>query len=166
MRDASPAEFDALVVSFLPVLRRKAARLARGRTDVDDLIQDALVRAYRCRATLRTVDGAGPWLSRILLNTFLDRLRRRRVRRCEVELTAEPAAPVRDEAPWAHLSVDDVRAALAELPEDMRDAYAQYTFEGRGYAAIAAATGLPTGTVATRILRARRALRARLAAAA
>lgn len=166
MRDASPAEFDALVVSFLPVLRRRAARLARGRTDVDDLIQDALVRAYRCRATLRTVDVAGPWLSRILLNTFLDRLRRRRVRRCEVALTEEPAAPPRELAPWAHLSADDVRAALAELPRDMREVYEQFTFEGRGYAEIAATAGIPTGTVATRILRARRALRRRLAAAA
>ena len=101
---------------------------------------------------------------RILTNTFIDRLRRRRVRPQEVALSVEPPAPVHDEGdPWAGVSVDDVRAAVDDLSDDCRDAFRMYTFEGRAYAAIARAQGVATGTVGTRIMRARAQLRARFA---
>lgn len=161
---ATDLDFDAIVARHLPELRKKAARLTRGRTDADDLVQDALVSAFRWRAGLRSPELARYWLLRILTNTFIDRLRRRRVRPQEVALSVEPPAPVHDDAdPWAGVTIDDVRAAVDDLSEDVRDAFRMYTFEGHAYAAIARTQGVATGTVGTRIMRARAQLRARFA---
>lgn len=157
-------DFDAIIARHLPELRKKAARLARGRTDADDLVQDALLSAYRWRAGLRSPELARYWLLRILTNTFIDRLRRRRVRPQEVALSVEPSAPeVESAAPWGHVTIDDVRAAVDVLPADVRDAFRMYTFEGSPYAAIADALGVAVGTVGTRIMRARARLRAHFA---
>lgn len=170
MLDATAAtaiDFDALVARHLPELRKRAVRLTRGRTDADDLVQDALLSAFRWRAGLRSPDVARYWLFRILTNTFIDRLRRRRVRPQEVSLAVEPTAPdLDDSAPWGEVSVDEVRAAVDELPADVRDAFRMYTFEGCRYATIARAQGVATGTVGTRIMRARARLRERFAVSA
>ena len=161
---ATALDFDAIVARHLPEMRKKAARLTRGRGDADDLVQDALLSAFRWRAGLRSPELARYWLLRILTNTFIDRLRRRRVRPQEVAFSVEPPAPAHDDVDrWAAISVDDVRAAVDDLPDDVRDAFRMYTFEGRAYAAIARAQGVATGTVGTRIMRARARLRARFA---
>ena len=161
---ATDLDFNALVAHHLPELRKTAARLTRGRTDADDLVQDALLSAFRWRAGLRSPEVARYWLLRILTNTFIDRLRRRRVRPQEVALAVEPPAPDLDaEDPWAAVTLDDVRAAVDDLPDDVRDAFRMYTFEGCAYATIARSQGVATGTVGTRIMRARARLRARFA---
>ena len=78
----------------------------------------------------------------------------------------EPAAVTADEDPaWAHLSTDDVRAAIASLPDDVRDTYRLFALDGRDYVAIAALQNIPKATVGTRIMRARRKLRELLQAA-
>ncbi|MBL8621820.1 MAG: sigma-70 family RNA polymerase sigma factor [Myxococcales bacterium] len=171
LREGAPAAvdpaFDALVAEHLPALRVRAAQLCRAAVDPDDLIQDALVRAFRARGQLKDADHARGWFLAIVTNTFLDTLRRRRVRPGEVELAIDPPAPTAEhDAPWAALDVEDVRAAVAELPEDVRDTYRMFALEGRDYVAIAQALGVPKGTVGSRILRARKRLRELLAARA
>jgi RNA polymerase sigma-70 factor (ECF subfamily) len=157
--------FDALVAEHLPALRTRAAQLCRAAVDPDDLLQDALVRAFRARAQLKDAAHARGWFLAIVTNTFLDTLRRRRVRPGEVELAIDPPAPTADvDAPWAQLGVEDVRAAVAELPEDVRDTYRMFALEGRDYVAISLALGVSKGTVGSRILRARKRLRELLAA--
>ena len=85
----------------------------------------------------------------------------------EVSLAVEPTAPdLDDAAPWGEVSLDEVRAAVDELPDDVREAFRMYTFEGRRYAAIARSQGVATGTVGTRIMRARARLRERFAVSA
>ncbi len=164
--DASAESKDLVtaISEHLPRLRRRAVRMCRSEADADDIVQDALIRALRGRHQLRSVDRAGGWLLTIVSTTVIDRARRRRVRPLEVELAVEPAAHVTDddEQPWAHLSIDDVRAAVAALPDDVRDTYRLFALEGRDYAAIAAALGVPKATVGTRIHRARRQLKAAL----
>lgn len=154
--------FDRMVEEHLPALRARAAQLCRTHGDPDDVVQDALVRAFRARAQMREQDRARGWLLTIVTNTFLDAMRRRKTRPGEVELPAEaPAAPVPDDdpAPWAQLGVDDVRAAVADLPDDVRETYRMFALDGRDYVAIAEAQGIPKATVGTRILRARKKLR-------
>jgi RNA polymerase sigma-70 factor (ECF subfamily) len=167
-RDLAPAAdraFDALIAEHLPALRARAAQLCRATVDPDDVIQDALVRAFRARGQLKDAGHARGWLLAIVTNTFLDALRRRRVRPGEVELAIDPPAPTAEvDAPWARLDVDDVRAAVAELPDDVRETYRRFALEGQDYVAIAAALGVPKGTIGSRIVRARKQLRAILAA--
>ena len=159
--------FETLVAEHLPRMRRRAARMCRRAADADDLVQDALLRAFRSRDGLRSPERAGGWLLTIVSSTFIDRVRRRRARPAEVELAVEPAAPeveLEVEQPWAHVSIDDVRAAVAALPDDVRDTYRMFALEGHDYTSIAATQGIPRATVGTRIHRARRHLRALLVA--
>jgi RNA polymerase sigma-70 factor, ECF subfamily len=165
--DRERRAFDRMVAAHLPALRTRAAQMCRGAGDPDDIVQDALVRAFRARDQMREVERARGWLLSIVTNTFLDSVRRRKVR-SEVALEVEPAAPPApdEEAPWAHLGIEDVRAAVAQLPDDVRDTYRMFALEGRDYVAIAAALGVPKATVGTRILRARKRLRELLLATA
>jgi RNA polymerase sigma-70 factor (ECF subfamily) len=161
--------FDQMVATHLPALRARAAQLCRGRADPDDVVQDALMRAFRSRDQMRETARARGWLLVIVTNTFLDSVRRRKARPGEVAMQVEPAAPARDDddpSPWADLDVEDVRAAVADLPDDVRDTYRMFALEGRDYVAIAAAQGIPKATVGTRILRARKRLRDLLVARA
>ena len=163
--ESSSLDFASVVSQHLTSLRRRAIWLCRNRTDAEDVVQDTLLRALRSRHQLRSADRVSGWLMTTMSNTFIDRIRRRRARPVEVELAFESAAPeVDDEPPWRHLSVEDVRAAMAGLPDDVRDTYRMFALEGRDYVSIAAAQGIPKGTVGTRIQRARRQLRAALAA--
>jgi len=162
MAELDRQRFDRVVATHLSALRTRAAQLCRGRGEPDDIVQDALMRAFRARHQLRDADRARGWLLTIVTNTFLDAVRRKKARPGEVTLDIEPAAPVRDDdepAPWVDLDVDDVRAAVANLPDDVRDTYRMFALERRDYLAITAALGIPKATVGTRILRARKKLR-------
>lgn len=166
---AAPADrraFDREVAEHLPAMRARAVQLCRGRRDHEDLVQDALVRAFRAQASQREPERVRGWLLTILTNTFLDALRREKVRPGTVELDEERAAPqIQEEpAPWASISMEDVREAVSELPDDVRDTYRMFALEERDYSAIAAALDIPKATVGTRILRARKRLRELLVA--
>ena len=152
------------MAEHLPALRARAVQMCRGVGDPDDVVQDALVRAFRARDQMKEPGRARGWLLTIVTNTFLDAVRRRRVRPGEVELAIDPPAPVASaEAPWERLDLDDVRAAVAALPDDVRDTYRMFALDGHDYAAIAHALGVPKATVGTRIMRARKRLRELLA---
>lgn len=139
--------------------------MCRNRRDADDIVQDALLRAFQRRSSLRSPERAGGWLSTIVSHTFIDQLRRRRVRPLELSLRAEPLADDDVEPPaWERLSIDDVTAAVAQLPDDVRDTFRLFALEGQDYATIAARQGIPKGTVGARIHRARARLRALLLA--
>jgi RNA polymerase sigma-70 factor (ECF subfamily) len=75
-----------------------------------------------------------------------------------------PAPELATAPDWAVLTADHVRRAAARLPSELRDAYCMFAFEDHTYAEVAAALGIPTTTVGTRILRARARLKEMLAA--
>lgn len=161
VRDASERRwFDDVAATHLPALRARAAQMCRGHGDPDDLVQDALMRAFVARDQMKDPLRARGWLLTIVTNTFLDSLRRRRARPGEVALEMELPAPVAEaDEIWAELSLDDIRAAVAELPDDVRETYRRFALEGQDYAVISAELGVPKATVGTRILRARKRLR-------
>lgn len=169
---ADHREFGALIAEHLPRLRARAMQLSRGRFDADDLVQDTLLRAFRGRAQLRDRDRMQSWLLSIITNVFIDTVRRRRVRPPQISLDlapqAAPAAGSDDDAenapPWRSLSPDALRTAIDQLPDGMRHTFRLFAVEGRDYVAIAASQGIPMGTVASRLQRARKTLRALLAA--
>lgn len=163
-------DLGTAIAQHLPRMRSRASQLCRGRHDADDLVQDAIVRALRCQDQLADRDRLRPWLLSIVTNLFLDRLRRQRVRPRPVSLDALPVEPPpadeRDadaDAAWRDLDVAEVRAAIDRLPLDVRDTYRMFAIDGADYTAIAAAQGIPKGTVGSRIVRARKKLRELLA---
>lgn len=158
---AARRELERAIAEHLPALRARAAQLCRGHGDADDIVQEALLRAFRARRQMREIAKLRAWLLTILTNTFLDSLRRRKARPGEVELQFDLPAPSvdDDDSPWARIDLDAIRAAVAELPDDVRQTYEMFAFEGRDYTGISSALGVPKATVGTRILRARKRLR-------
>ncbi|HEX8112218.1 MAG TPA: RNA polymerase sigma factor [Kofleriaceae bacterium] len=156
-----------LLADHLPVLRAVASRLCRGNAaETEDLVQDVLEKALRSIHALDLSQNPRGWMVTILHNLHIDRYRRRARQGehvpCDESLLSAPEAlPAPD---WAALTADDVRRAAAQLPAELRDAYVLFALDGHTYAEVAAALGIPTATVGTRVLRARARLKEMLVA--
>ena len=152
-------QLDDLVRTHGEYLRRMATRLCRRNFDPDDLVQDVLERTMLHFERLPDGVDHRAWMTRVMRNMFIDRVRRRAsapVASLEVEPVAPPDEPA---AWWEGLDAEDVRTRLAEVPEDQRRAFDLFALEGCSYQTIAERLGVPKATVGTRILRARRKLK-------
>ena len=104
-----------------------------------------------------------PWLMRIVVNAALDARRRGKVRQAEpIVETLESRGLGPDRMAEASLLRSKIDAGLAQLPERQRVALVLFDAEGWGHADIAAALGVPEGTVRSYVFHARRAMRASL----
>jgi RNA polymerase sigma-70 factor (ECF subfamily) len=142
-----------------------AYRLTGNRPDADDLAQEVLLRVRRGLETYRPGSFEG-WLWRITRNAFLDEVRRKQRRPTvalpEGDRTDLGASPPPDQVLAESRLGEDVQAALLGLPYEFREAVVMCDVVGLSYEEIAAATGVPVGTVRSRIHRGRRLLRERL----
>lgn len=139
-----------------------AYRLTGNVDDASDLMQEVLLRVRRGLAGYTPGSFEG-WLWRITRNAFLDEMRRRKRRRT-VELPDDDrivtgAAPEPDEVLAESRLPEDLQAALLDLPFDFREAVVMCDVVGLSYEEISHATGVPVGTVRSRIHRGRRMLR-------
>lgn len=148
--------FDTL--EHLPTLRRYARSLARDPVAADDLVQDALVRAYEKRHTFRGEQLRG-WLLSIVHSTFLNGVRRARAELKRADRLAEIAARAAEPAQEHSTRLAQIQAAFLDLPDDQRSALHLVTVEGLSYAEAAAVMQTPLGTLMSRLGRARAALR-------
>jgi len=153
----SSAPFD--VLGQLTALRRYARSLTRSDVDAEDLVHDALVRAYEKRASFQSGRNLRAWLLSILHNVFIDG---RRARQAETQRIAQAAelqepflAPVQDH----QLRLAQVRRAFMDLPEEQRAALHLVSIEGLTFAEAASALDIPTGTLMSRLAGARATLR-------
>lgn len=146
------------IETAIPALRRYAHALMRDRDGADDLVQDCLERAVARRQLWRGDGEVRAWLFRILLNRFRDGARSARSRARLVPLDALPE-PAQAGAQESRLALQEVHAAMARLPDDQRAALLLVAVEGLTIAEAARVLSVPEGTVASRIARARAALR-------
>jgi RNA polymerase sigma-70 factor (ECF subfamily) len=153
--------FEGLVERHEARLRRVAFGVIGDPNRVDDVLQEALLKAYRALPAHFESDGhEAAWLYRIVQRSCLNELRARR-RRPELPGVPDIAAHATDEATLASLAV---AAALAELPPDARAVVLLVDLIGLDYETAAAALEIPRGTVASRLNAARTLLRAAFAA--
>lgn len=154
----SRSRFD--VIGQLGALRRYARSLTRNDTDAEDLVHDALVRAYEARAGFRKGGNLRAWLMSILHNAFIDGRRSSRSQQGRAEqiaLLADDAMP----PPQEHAArLAQVREHFFSLPEEQRAALHLVAIEGLSYQEAADTLGIPVGTLMSRIGRGRAALRA------
>jgi RNA polymerase sigma-70 factor, ECF subfamily len=153
------SQFDVLVTPHIPALRARAIQLCRSHYDSDDIMQDALLRAFLTGSQARDPTRIRAWLLMIVTNTFIDLIRKRR--RCpdHLQLVAEVPTPEPIEpAPWDHVDSDDLRSAIDQLPDDVRETYRMFAIEGCDYATISEVQHIPPATVGSRLFRARRRL--------
>ena len=139
-----------------------AEQLGSGKADARDLVQDTFERALRAWDRLPADSNVRGWLVTILHNLFIDRCRRAgRAPTTPIQDELQAPPPV-DAAPpaWADVTPEQLRAALSELDGEFRRAYELHALEGWSYRRIADELGIPMNTVGTRLLRARRKLRA------
>ena len=162
----SRVRFEAQVLPHLDAAYRYARWLCGSPSDADDVVQEAVLRAYRGFAGLR--GEAKPWLLTIVRNCHATALRQRR-RRGFVPLPeehdAEEGAALTETAPGPEamaIGADQGRSlerALAALPEPQREVLVLREIEEMDYRQIALVTDVPLGTVMSRLARARAALR-------
>lgn len=147
------------VIGQLATLRRYALSLARNPDDAEDLVHDALVRAYERQVTFRSGSSIRNWLLSIVHNTYIDRLRQKRSmerrNQAAAELAGDSAAPEQEHS----VRLSQVRKAFLDLPEDQREALHLVAIEELSYQEAAGVLGIPVGTLMSRISRARARLR-------
>ena len=151
-RGGDDGVFGELVALTEPRVRRLLGRLVGRGTDLDDLVQEVYLRAWRSLPGFRGESRFTTWLYRIAANAACT-WRRRRV---DAHLGDEAARSIRSpttlgEAP---LMIAYGRA-LANLPDEMRAAFVLHEAEGLSYREVAEALGCPIGTVMSRLHRAR-----------
>ena len=166
--------FELLVAKYQRKLGRLLSRLVRDPGEVEDVTQEAFIKAYRALPNFRGESAFYTWLYRIGINTaknYLVALGRRAPTTTEYDNeeaeSFEDADALRDTAtPEAELLSKEiattVNRAMEALPEDLRTAITLREIEGLSYEEIASVMNCPIGTVRSRIFRARESIAAEL----
>ena len=166
--------FELLVVKYQRKLGRLLSRMVRDPGEVEDVTQEAFIKAYRALPNFRGESAFYTWLYRIAINTaknYLVSMGRRAPTTTgfdhEEAESFDDAEALRDTAtPENELLgrevADTVNRAVATLPEDLRTAITLREIEGLSYEEIAGVMNCPIGTVRSRIFRAREAIAAEL----
>ncbi len=143
-------------------LRNFIRRRVLDESDVEDILQEVfyeLVQAYRM---MKPLEQVGAWLFRVARNRIIDRFRGRRqaAPAISTEVVEEadrfpwedlPSPDAGPEAAYAReLLLEEIDAALDELPQEQRDVFVAHEFEGRSFRELAAATGLSVNTLLSR----------------
>lgn len=155
--------FEAQLESCLPDLWRFAWSLTHDRDAADDLVQDCVEKALRKRLLWVPGRPLKPWLTKILLNIFRDQWRRRsRMPMVDIDTAAHIAAFTGNAED--RLEVQDIWAQVSRLPHDQREALLTVVMGGLSYAEAAKVLRIPTGTLMSRVARARAKIRQRTSA--
>jgi RNA polymerase sigma-70 factor (ECF subfamily) len=146
------------IVELLPRLRRFARTLAGNPSDADDLVQICIERALTKSDQLRSGAPLAGWMFGILRNAWIDEARGR-ARRSRVFAPAELGEHVADPTS-ADAEILPVQQAMQRLPDEQREVIGLVLVEGLSYNEAAKITGVPVGTVTSRLARGREALQA------
>ena len=148
------------IIGQLAILRRYARSLVRDAEEAEDLVHDALVKAYERQATFRTGGNLRAWLMSILHNAHIDRLRQRRSQERRHDAVAELAEASIPAHQDHSVRLTQLRNAFFALPEEQREALHLVAIEELSYQEAAETLGIPVGTLMSRVARARQRLRA------
>ncbi len=174
-RDGDASAFSSWVKAVTPTLFRLGLRLAGDAARADDLVQDAVMRAWLALPGLRDTRASRAWVCRILRNAAIDDMRKA-ARRRESSLDGfrddDGAYPLARQLTADTRAADDVfaaaearafvRAVIEALPDPHRLVLWLHDIDGLTQEEVAAALDVPLGTVASRLARARTKLDAKL----
>jgi RNA polymerase sigma-70 factor, ECF subfamily len=167
-RRTSRTDFEREVMPHLQALYGVALRMAKSESDAEDLVQEAILRAYRFWDGFESGSNARAWLMQIMTNVFRNRYRERAR---EQEILGEAEASVAnvgqfqgsaprdaESALFGRMLSRDVEKALALLPPEFRLPVILADLEDLSYKEIADIMECPAGTVMSRLYRGRRML--------
>ncbi|MCX4096729.1 RNA polymerase sigma factor [Nocardia sp. alder85J] len=155
------ASIAVLVSGAYPHVRRFAFALCATSQDAEDAAQEAMIVLFRKIGTLRAAAALASWMFRIVRNECLRRTRA--LARLHLqELIPEPAGPAAEDVVLNRLEIERVAAAVAALPADHRRVLIMRDIQGLPGRTVAAALGLSTAAMKSRLHRARATVRAQL----
>ncbi len=147
------------VVGMLGPLRRYARSLTRNDARAEDLVHDALVRAYERPDARRNAGNLRTWLFSIVHNLFIDDWRRTGAEARRAEAHAALAVDTAVDDPESRLRLKQILDLFMALPDVQRAALHLVTVEEMSYQEAADSLGIPVGTLMSRLSRARAAIR-------
>ncbi len=155
--------FEEQILPHLKSAYNLAKWLTRSHEDAEDVVQEALLRAFAAFESFRGGD-AKPWVLTIVRNTSMTWLKRNRNAGATIgfdEALAVPIEPSPDPEEGLLISCDreQIRQALEQLPSEFREAVILREMEGLSYKEISTTVGVPIGTVMSRLSRGRDWLR-------
>jgi RNA polymerase sigma-70 factor (ECF subfamily) len=161
--------FNFLVLRYQNRVAALVARFVKDQQEVEDITQEAFIKAYRALHLFRGDSAFYTWLYRIAVNTAKNALVAKGRRPPTSDLQAEEAElveigqPLREiESPEGSLATavlkEALEKAIEDLPEDLRTAFTLREFSGLSYEDITEVMNCPVGTVRSRIFRAREAI--------
>lgn len=166
--------FDLLVLKYQRKIQRLLSRMLRDQSDIDDVMQEAFIKAYRALPQFRGDSAFYTWLYRIAINTARNWIASQGRRPSTPGLNQSEDGETFDEidnltdnnTPESVLASQEiastVNAAIEQLPAELRTAIVLREIDGLSYEEIAQTMDCPIGTVRSRIFRAREAIAAKL----
>jgi len=169
--------FEEQALPHTDALYRTALRMTRNAADAEDLVQEAMLKAFRFFARFEQGTNIRAWLFKIMTNLYINRYRKKTRSPQELSIdemedfvlfrqmsddgSYDPSQP--DEQVFGELFADRVREEIDKLPDEFRTVAVLAIIEGFSYQEIAEIAGLQLGTVKSRLFRGRKILQNRLA---
>jgi RNA polymerase sigma-70 factor, ECF subfamily len=169
VQNGEKAAFDVLVLKYQVRIMKLISRFLRNQDDVQDVAQEAFIKAYRALKNFRGDSAFYTWMYRIAINTAKNHLVSS-ARKATTSAVDAQEAEQYDGADWLReyatpekeLMASEVKqvihSSIAALPDDLKEAITLREMEGLSYEDIAAVMDCPIGTVRSRIFRARDAI--------
>jgi RNA polymerase sigma-70 factor, ECF subfamily len=148
-------DFSQTLVEVVPRLRRFARGLTRSEADADDLAQATVERALANASSWQAGTRLDSWVYRIAQNLWRDELRAHRRRAEPLDEVGQIAGEDGRESFVRSIQTTEVLKAFELLPEDQRVVMTLVALDGMSYSQAADVLGVPTGTVMSRLARAR-----------
>lgn len=161
-RRTGSGQFEAAMKPHFPVLYRAARRLAALPADAEDLVQEVCIKAHMNWADFRTMEYPRAWLLKILYNQFVDD--RRRAQRSpiasaesddEMDVIAGPGHMEPERQTERMMTIQSILSAMKLLGKEQCALLALHDIDGLSLAELQSLTGLPVGTIKSKLHRAR-----------
>lgn len=166
--------FNLLVNKYHRRVGRLLTRMVRNQEDIEDIVQESFIKAYRAIGNFRGDSAFYTWIYRIAINTAKNHLVTQGRRPSTLkEANDDDNETFEDNAALSNIDTPEslyqtkqigeaVNQAMAELPEELRSAIVMREIDGLSYEEIAIAMDCPIGTVRSRIFRARESIAAKI----
>jgi RNA polymerase sigma factor (sigma-70 family) len=157
------ARFETLLLPLMNDAYNLARWLMKNQQDAEDMVQESYLRAFRFFASFHEGTNCRAWFLRIVRNTCYTELGTRDPKQKQVPLDSE-IDEIEDTSPLPSVSLSQkttvaaVREAIAALPVDFREVVVLRELEGLSYKEISEVSGVPLGTVMSRLARGRHQL--------
>ena len=152
-------KIQSVLVGQIPYIRRYARALTRNAADADDLVQTCLMRAIVNMDRFEQGTNLRAWLLTIMHNVFIDGVRKvKRARDADESAESMMSGLYTRPNQVESLQLGDLQSAMEQLPEEQRTTLILVALEDMSYEEAAQVTGVPVGTVRSRLSRARHSL--------